>query len=194
RLLSASTVNAFRLAVNRVSITRTSPVYFEAKDVGIDLYSYNPKMTVFNITGGFTIGASTGGPGTNRTTSYAISDDFSFIRGKHQTSIGANLAQWRIVFNSSAFGQGVFTFEGSTSGLGLADFLTGRMSQVMEAAPNTNLMRQWYEALYVTDSWQVTPRLTITSGLRWEPFLPQVVTNDVLASFSEARYKAGVHS
>jgi len=194
RLISPNTVNAFRLAVNRVSITRSSPVYFEAKDFGIDFYSYNPKMTVFNITGGFTIGASTGGPGTNRTTSYSASDDFSFIRGKHQTSVGANLAQWRIVFNSAAFGQGIFTFDGSVTGLGLADFLTGKLSQVMEAAPNTNLMQQWYEALYVTDVWQVTPRLTVTSGLRWEPFLPQVVTNNVLASFNEDRYKAGIHS
>src|SRR4029077_12343001 len=118
--------NAFRLAVNRVSITRTSPKYFEAGDVGIDLYSYNPKMTVFNVTGGFTLGATTGGPGTNRTTSYALSDDFSFIRGKHQTTLGGTLTQWRIVFNSAAFGQGVFTFDGSVTGLGLADFLTGR--------------------------------------------------------------------
>jgi hypothetical protein len=158
------------------------------------LYSYNPKMTVFNVTGGFTLGATTGGPGTNRTTSYALSDDFSFIRGKHQTTLGGNLTQWRIVFNSAAFGQGVFTFDSSVTGLGLADFLTGKLRQIMEAAPNTNLMRQWYEAAYATDVWQVTPRLTITSGLRWEPFLPQVVTNDVLANFSEERYKNRIKS
>ena len=194
RLISANTVNAFRLAVNRISVTRSSPVYFEAKDVGVPVFSYNPKMTDMIITGGFTIGATTGGPGTNRTTSYAASNDFSFIRGKHQTSLGANIAQWRIVFNSAAFGQGVFTFDGSITGLGLADFMTGNLAAVMEAAPNTNLMHQWYQALYATDVWQITPRLTVTSGVRWEPFLPQVVTNGVIAGFNEDRYKAGTHS
>jgi hypothetical protein len=194
RLMGPNTVNTFRLAVNRISITRDSAKFFSAGDVGIDFYTYNPNYSVFNITGGFNIGSSPGGPGTNRTTAYAASNDFSFIRGAHQLALGATLAQWRVIFNSAAFGQGIFTFDGSLTGLGLADFITGKLSRIMQAAPNTNLMRQWYGGVYGADTWQVTRRLTVTSGVRWEPFLPQVVTNDVLTNFSEERYKAQIKS
>ena len=36
--------------------------------------------------------------------------------------------------------------------------------------------REWFAGLYVTDSWKMTPKVTINAGLRWEPYLPTVDT------------------
>src|SRR5438105_1304250 len=44
-LISTNIVNAFRLAVSRVSVERTGAQFFSPNDVGINVYSYVPKYT-----------------------------------------------------------------------------------------------------------------------------------------------------
>ena len=52
-------VNSLRFAFNRTSIHRGSPPWFEPKDLGSKVYSYNPGEMVLTITGGFNIAAGT---------------------------------------------------------------------------------------------------------------------------------------
>ena len=76
----------------------------------------------------------------------------------------------------------------------MADFLTGKMSQIMESAPNTTYMSQWYLGTYGADAWKVSPRLTLNYGLRWEPLFPQVVRNGILSTFDEKKYASRTKS
>jgi hypothetical protein len=61
----------------------------------------------------------------------------------------------------------------SYSGAGLATFLLGYTTGAIgynNVAPNTSEML--YPALYATDDWRVTPKLTLHLGMRWENGLP----------------------
>src|SRR5439155_13889933 len=122
-LFSSSIVNAFRLAVNRGAVARKGAQFFSPSDVGINAYSYVPKYTVLQVTGGFNIGGGTSTPATFRTTSYQVGDDVSLVQGTHQWSFGANIAHGRSNGNSNSNSPGTYSFNGQETGLGMADFL-----------------------------------------------------------------------
>ena len=188
-LISPNTINSFRVAVNRSSVVRSGPGFFSAGDLGIPAYSYNEKQLHLSVTGGPSLGLIYG---PNNTTTYQAGDDASLIRGRHQFAVGANLAHWRNNLNSNAFSSGNYTFTGQETGMGMADFLTGKLTQLMQAAPNTTYMSQWYFGIYGGDAWKATPRLTVNYGLRWEPFFPQVLRNGIISTFDEQKYAAKV--
>jgi outer membrane receptor protein involved in Fe transport len=84
---------------------------------------------------------------------------------------------WRINFNANINSAGTFAFDGSFTGLGLADFLTGKPNNYTQGGPNVIYMSQAYSGLYGQDTWKVTPRFTLTYGMRWEPYFPQILRN-----------------
>jgi len=63
-------------------------------------------------------------------------------------------------------------------GLGMAGFLLGEVSQFTRYISHVEDAgeRQWRYFFYGQDTWRVTPKLTLTYGLRWEIYRPQRVT------------------
>jgi hypothetical protein len=63
-------------------------------------------------------------------------------------------------------------------GLGMAGFLLGDVSQFQRYISHVEDAgeRQWRFFFYGEDTWRVTPKLTLTYGLRWELYRPQSVT------------------
>src|SRR5262245_11584694 len=194
RLFGSNTVNALRIAVNRTAIHRTSKDFFSAPEVGINSYSYMPHYMLLTVSNYFNIGGGTESEATFRTTTYQVAEDLSLIRGKHQMSVGANLAHWRSNTYANVRSPATFSFDGSATGLALADFLSGRLTTMVQAAPNTLFMKQWYVGLYGQDTWKATPKLTLNYGVRWEPFLPQTITNGAVFEFDRDRFLNGVRS
>ncbi|PWU03503.1 MAG: TonB-dependent receptor [Terriglobia bacterium] len=190
-LIGASMVNSFRMAMNRTAIHRTSKDFFSAPEVGINVFSYMPHYMLLTITGGFALGGGTESESTFRTTTFQLGDDFSWVRGSHQISFGASGARWQSSSQANVRSPGPFTFDGSATGLGLADFLVGRPSLYDPAAPNTLFMAQWYLGLYAQDTWKISPRVTLNYGLRWEPWFPQIITNGNIYNFSFDRFTQG---
>ncbi len=187
-LFGPNKINSFRFAVNRTDVIRVAGQFFSAPQAGVNMYTYNPTQLRVTVTNGFQIGSSFG---PNRTTTYQTGDDLSVIHGAHQMAIGGMLAHWRNNLNAHSFEQGMFTFNGQVLGLGLADYLTGNLSQFQQTPPNSTYVSEWYFGLYAADAWKATPRLTFNYGLRWEPRIPQVLRNGSIANFDEERYKAG---
>ena len=99
-------------------------------------------LTVTN--GGFQIGGGTESEARYKTPSYSISDDLTIVRGAHQYGIGGSVAFWKSLTQANVRSPGQFTFDGSITGLPLADFLTGRLQSLIQATPNTLDMQQWY--------------------------------------------------
>lgn len=190
-VLSSETVNALRVSFNRTSIFRTQAEHFSAPSVGINTYSYLPNHTQFVVTQAFTIGGGQAGAIFD-TNTFAVSDDLTLVRGSHQVGLGATLARWSSFSSANIRSAGAFTFDGQVTGLPLADFLTGNLTELRQTAPNILDQYQWYGALYVQDAWRALSRLTLNYGVRWEPFLPQTLTN--IFTFDEARYLRGEKS
>src|SRR5207245_6638581 len=72
--------------------------------------------------------------------------------------------------------QGQFNFDNNNpvgSGSAMGDFLLGLPSQSSVGDRAWTIrMRQHRIGVYVQDDWQVSPRLTLNLGLRWEPTTP----------------------
>jgi len=196
-LLSPTTVNSFRATFNRTAIHRTNGDFFSLPDVGVKSFSYMPHYTVLRVSGGFGLGGGTESDATFRTTTYQINDDVTMVRGSHQLAFGVNANQWRSKSLANVRSTGSVTFDGSATGIGLADFLTGYLSgpsAFIQSSPNTLENRQNYFAAYAQDTWKLSPRLTLNYGVRWEPFLPQQITNGAIYTFDFNRFNQGVHS
>jgi hypothetical protein len=197
-VLSSTAVNSVRAAFNRTSIHRTNADFFGAQDVGINVYSYMPKYLLLNVTpNGFQIGGGTENEARFTTNTYQLSDDLTLIRGTHQFVVGGNWAHWNSFSTANVRSPGQLTIGTTATGLALGDFLTGRLSGAIglqQSAPNFLVMKQTYVALYAQDTWRASSRLTVNYGVRWEPYLPQQITNNAVYNFELARFQQGVKS
>jgi hypothetical protein len=174
-------VNEFRFGFTYNLIDTTFPIEGASADnqLGLTGISFANHPTTgafptFNFSdgSGFTpIGRDKDGPGASRTTQFT--DNLGRTIGKHNLRMGLDV---RKIFYETVvrWGQsddfGAFTFnQGVFTGSAFGDFLLGapNTSFIVESSPNTNEpSTQW--GMYVQDTWQVTDRLTVNYGLRYE--------------------------
>jgi hypothetical protein len=192
-VLSNATVNSLRAALNYTDVHRLhEPIGFSAADLGINVYSYIEKYMLVSVqNGGFQIGGGTESEARFRTPTYQLSDDITMVKGNHQYGVGANVAFWRSISRANVRSPGQFTFNGTITGLPLADFLSGRLFQLIQATPNSLDMQQWYLGFYGQDTWKLSPKATLNYGLRWEPGFAQVLRNGAIYNFSADRFLKG---
>jgi hypothetical protein len=193
-LISPNTVNSFRISFNRVGVHRFNNDYFSGCDVGVNMFCYIPHQTVLSVTGGFSAGIGTAIQASFIPTTYQIGDDVSLVRGAHQLGFGFTALKYGHSQNANVFSGGNFTFSGLATGLGMADFVAGQLGSFTQGVPNSLFARKLYAGLYAQDTWKALPRLTVNLGLRWEPFLPEQVTNGDIYTFDLGRFTQGIRS
>ena len=196
-LINANMVNSFRLGANRSQIPKIQDNLATWAQLGVNASSLDtePRFTIsggngFGIGGGNAIiNHDMGGPNPS------INNDFSWIRGNHQMGFGVSYLHSLLNYASGINATGLFTFNGTTTGLGMADFLTGNATTWAQGNVNTfTYNRQNYIGLYAQDSWKITPRLTVNYGLRYEPYLPVSNKYPYFDHFDPGLFAAGVHS
>jgi Carboxypeptidase regulatory-like domain len=192
--VSASTVNSFHFTLGRRRDDRgPNAAGVNAAKLGVtNIYQGTPdflQLTVSN--GGFNVGSGTGALGTFNITSYQEADDVDILWGKHQIAFGADVIRTQDNQNNHYQDNGAFNFNGQYSGDSLLDFLTGNMNSFSQSLPQLNALRQTVIGLYAQDTFQMTPKLVINFGLRWEPTLfPQDYFNRG-SVFSRSAFDAG---
>ncbi len=194
-LLSATTVNAFRVAYSRVTQNTSPPDYgFGLSSLGSKVYDYFPTMASISITSGFNL---TGNQRRIASNLYQLSDDVSATRGRHQFGFGGRVAQSRSVAETADTIFPTFSFSGGVTGTGLSDFLLGNAASFVQGRGNHNYLGIKYISLYAQDTWQLKPRLSASYGFRWNPVLPLVdyqrpVPN--VSNFNESLFLQGIRS
>ncbi len=194
-VLSTSVVNSIRGSYNYTKVQRYQTPFFGPKDIGSNVYSYPPGgQMVLNVTGGFRVSQGTATKREEINTAYGVADDMTVLKGNHQFGFGGNVQYWEGDYNSSSRTGGNWIIDGRATGLGLADFMVGRVTSLEHGGPNILNVDNWYMGLYAQDSWRVSSRVTINGGLRWEPYFGQNVLNNAVTIFVMDNFLKNVKS
>jgi len=186
-------VNAIRVAYNRTTVNRYNTRYFDPSDLGIKLYPYVRGQMAIQIPGAWEIPAGATSA-FFRNNFYQVADDLTLVRGSHQFGIGGNYAYWNGHYNSSSRAAGIWIFDGSASGLALADLLLGRVTSVEHGGPQDVPIRSNYIGFYGQDTWRASDRVTVNLGLRWEPYFGVNVDNNAVYNFNIDNFRRGIKS
>jgi Carboxypeptidase regulatory-like domain len=113
-------------------------------------------------------------------------DQVTYQRGSHTITGGAEFRpmQAEQYFNPSF---GSFSFTGSFSNFGYADFLLGLPQTTGYTYPRSpQYSRLWYLSAFAQDDWKARPNLTLFYGVRYDYDSPAVDKYNVIASFNPA--------
>jgi len=193
RVFGTNAVNSLRFAFTRTAVDRQN-AFFDPSDLGAKAYSYVPDQMTLNVTGGFDIGASTAAKGIAQNNTYGVNNDLSLIRGSHQLGIGLSVAYWKVDQQTWARGSGQWTFTGQATGLGMADFLLGRVAVLDHSGLTGITFDQRYLGAYLQDAWRASSRITINAGVRWEPFFSQNLLRGAVTTFDREAFTRNVVS
>jgi hypothetical protein len=187
-----TTLNSFHFTFNRRRDNRgPTDIPISPASIGVNMYNAVPNFLLLTVSNYFSTFCGTCAPGHFNFTSQQVADDVDLIRGKHQIAFGFNFVR---VQNNTISGfqeNGNFTFNGSLTTLGLADFLLGRPSDFQQSNPTPDDLRQSILSVYVQDTFHVSPRVTLNYGLRWEPTFSNPDKYGRGTSFSLAGFAAG---
>lgn len=171
--------------------------------VGVPDYSQVLGLPTFAVSGLTTIGTT--GPGTLQTAATGsgnlpidkegrviqANDNLSWVHGRHTLKFGFDFEQVTLYANVTLNARPAYTFTGvytenpqsrSTTGSAFGDFLLGDTATATESTRSISNSRQHIYGGYVQDDWQVTSRLTINAGLRYELPLPFYETSNHYAN------------
>jgi Carboxypeptidase regulatory-like domain len=186
-LLNSVHVGFVRLAVNRHQPSgMPSP-----STLGVNMYNATKDFTDLAVSNHFSVGGGSNAPASFIRNQWQGADDIDWIKGRHHLSFGGEYIFGQMDENNLQYANGEFSFDGSRTGDALADLMVGSLHTVIDSNIARVDLRQKYIGAYAEDSFQVTPRLNIHVGVRWEPFLPE---HDALARgnhFSLSDFTAG---
>lgn len=121
--------------------------------------------------------------------SWNFLDNLSWLKGNHSFKFGYQYLRRTDNFLDIRAPQGEIQPSGaftSNSQMGLSDFLLGDISGAHFTTPLVVHYFQPGHSFYGQDSWQITPKLTINYGLRYELFGPIMDRQNRTANFTAA--------
>jgi hypothetical protein len=186
-ILTPNLVNDFHLGVNKL-ISNNLNYWFQnglksaGTDLGISGFDFdtkygNPGVPVLSISGFQGVG-NAGSNWFQDDRTYDLYDEVSYTRGHHRIMAGAEFRRLTLGREASNNPLGQFTFSAGVAGVtstgySAADFVTGYANSVQTPiATIKGSVGQWRDGFFALDNWQVTSRLTVNYGLRYD--LPTV--------------------
>ena len=124
-------------------------------------------------------------PLTERERQIQFVNNWTRIQGNHSFKFGADIryaTNLRVPSDSSR--TGILNFDSSDTGnngafgSALGTFILGDVTSFQRFVSTTNdaVGHQWRTFYYGQDSWRVSPKFTLTYGLRWEIYFPEAVS------------------
>jgi hypothetical protein len=183
-VLSPTLVNETRLAFSRVASSVTQEAGRLNQDVGLPAISPRARdagLSFITVTGFSPLGDEGNNPQNSVTNVYQILDNASYVHGNHLIKFGADLriSQQNAFRDVESRGRLQFSPFAQISGNALGDLLLGfPLLTSVARVDNPQQIRTESYNFFVNDSFRVTPRVTLTAGLRYEYNSPPVDAED----------------
>jgi len=192
-------LNEFRFGFTRTLLAPDFPIEGAAaiaqlglQDVDVSHHPFDggfPSINFSQSTGFTPIGRDH--VGNTFSSTKQITDNFTYIRGKHTFRTGIDLRWVRFQvpeIETPSDDYGLFTFTGALTGNTFGDFLQGLPDTTYFAVTGPIDNAGGPEmGIYGQDEWQVNSRLTLNAGLRWEWLPPFVDQHGIQANFDPIR-------
>ena len=195
RILSNAIVNEVRFAYNKVGLTQDATQPLEDLIPGALAPTTKSSMPTINVNGYAGIGARPANfdnvPVTKNSYVYNFSDNLSIVHGKMTTKFGFDFQEIYAPTFATLDGRGSFGFTGvftqnpqrrPGSGSSVADLLLGIPNAITVGTPSDANERSRNYYFYVQNDWNITPRLTLNAGVRYEITSPYWDDNGRLAN------------
>jgi hypothetical protein len=193
--INSNLVNSFHASGTRSFINRGQvSSLINPKTVGINVSTPVPNYIYMAVSGDFTLSCGTCESYEVTTNSENVLDDVFWTRGRHHFGYGVNWIHNHMNLQGTNNANGQFTFNGSFTGNAMMDFLMGDLYSLYQGNNTGSTFSMNAFGLYAQDSYQMTPRLTVNLGVRWESALPEVETAGRGDSFSMSAFMAGTTS
>lgn len=198
-LFRASLVNEFRLGYNRINSHRyqlnaATDVSGEVGFPGVPFTPINGGLPQLTFGDGSvpTLGSPTFLPSVEIQNTYVLSDNLTWVKGKHTFKFGTEIRREEFTIFQPASPRGNEDFGTTLSdnpanpgfgGSGLASFLLGLTDGgTINNLHNVDYFRPLY-SFYGQDDWKLTPKLTLNIGLRYELFTTVKERHDEQGTF-----------
>jgi len=198
--LTPSVIASLHATVNRTHAYRVVPEYFTPSDLGVNMHDLLPGFMGISVASGFSLGTGATNPGYFNSTAYQLSEDINLVHGQHQIAFGVNYIRAIMNTLNNRPTNGQFTFSSTAgcagcTGIALADFMVGTVSGgFVQGGQVYDNDRANFIGIYAEDSWKISRRLTLSYGVRWEPFLPESNRNGYVEHFDPALFAQGFRS
>jgi len=103
---------------------------------------------------------------------FVISENVQLLRGRHEFAFGAEIQRIRATLLTDNLQNPNSSFNGPLSGHALSDFLLGRPTSFAQSDGIFVRARGTLWGFYGEDKIRVSPRMTLTAGIRWDPYWP----------------------
>jgi Carboxypeptidase regulatory-like domain/TonB-dependent Receptor Plug Domain len=165
RLLNQFTATMLRTTSNQLQTRTIDPI-----ELGINMPQYVPTGAVsVDVGGNFALGSGF----TTRflNTNWQFRDSLNWIKGRHNFKFGYEFLH--LDFRQIFIGSPGFSFNGARSGDPTADFMLGAFDSLSLnfGIRDTDVITDAH-AVFFQDEFKITPRFTLSYGIRYEPFLP----------------------
>jgi hypothetical protein len=136
----------------------------------------NPGIPDFNIPA-FAGFATSGGNQVQDDKTWQAAEQISGTWGSHNIMAGVEFRKLITGRTAAASPRGAFNFNGRFTGYEPADFMLGiPLSDTTAGSKVPTLVAEWRDGFFVLDKWQVSRKLTVNVGLRYElPTVPYTV-------------------
>jgi len=184
KTFSATLFNEFHFNTQRLNTLQAVPATKlpTASQLGMNIPSDAATgPPILDFISGMVLGFSGQGPSNLVANTFAWSDSLSWIKGKHTFKFGGYVSPYQQNMVFDFFTNGFFEFDGPFgigSGNDLADFLFGLPDQYFQAGRAPSNIRSTSTYGFAQDEWKVTPRLTLTLGVRYEYSTPKSDTQE----------------
>src|SRR6185295_13310797 len=183
-VITPKLVNESRVAFSRVAAAVQQEASVLNSDVGLPTISPRERdlgLSFITITGFSSLGDEGNNPQNSVTNVYQFINNSSYVHGNHLFKFGVDLrfSQQNAFRDVESRGRLQFSPFFQLTGNALSDMLLGfPLLTSVARVDNPQQIRTESYNFFINDSWRVTPRLTLTAGLRYEYNTPPVDAQD----------------